>query len=375
MAKVAKPCTLFTTITTNPGDFVRYLLNGHGMDGHEQMLWGKGIPKAARESSKLAAYWDGIHEKWEEHTVAQAKMTGKQVMVALPNTITDEEIHKIAKAVLRTVPQHHPAMLTVHYTSGPNDKPNIHLQGVLSVRRGGYGKTNDEYRLNARDLAKQAVDKTLKKCGYTIEQNRKVVTTRPSYGAVQHLRRKYNESQLKSPEFLRCFVLPTETGRTRQWLQEEIAKTEAQRFEGMNRFSQDSAPLWNIRAAVVPATKQAGLPPSAFQILKQKVVAPTPTDHGTTRNYTDYLKQAAPPKPQTEEKFNYLEQLIENRISTMPVTDQAIKVHEVGKWGGVSAESAGASIRDSKAAPVSSFSKQLSKISKAVNHKQKGMKK
>lgn len=120
--------------------------------------------------------------------------------------------------------------------------------------------------------------------------------------------------------------------------------------------------------------KQAGLPPSAYQILKQKVVSPTPTNHGSMLNYTEYLKQAAPPKPQTEGKFNYLEQLIENRISAVLVTDKAIKIHEIGKWGRISAEEAGGKYRKASTTPASNFGRQFSEISKAANRK-RGIKK
>jgi len=336
------------------------------MDGNNHRVWTKGIPKTVRTLAKIDAYWDAIHEKWEEHTPTQAKMTGKQIFVALPNDITEAEIQKVAKSILKTVPQHHPATMAVHYTSGKDDTKNVHLHGVISMRRGGYGKTNDEYRLNARELAKQAVDQTLKKCGYSIEQNSKVVKTRPPRFAVRNLLRKYTDVQLKSPEFLRCFVLPYESGRTKRWLQEEIAKVEAQRFEGIHRFSQDSAPFWNFRAVVEPAFKKAGLPPSAYQILKQKVIAQTPSNHGARLNYTEYLKQVAPPKQ--EKRFNYLKQRVKNRISILPATDNTIKAHEICKWGDVSAETAGGKYRELGFKPTD-FSQQLSKIAKAVIRK------
>ena len=346
MSRIAKPCTLFTTMTGSPGDHIRYLFDGHGMDGHEHQVWTKGIPKAARELAKIDAYWDAIHEKWQEHTATHAKMTGKQIFIALPNDITNDEIAKVAKAVLKTVPQHHPATMAVHYTSGKDGKPNIHLHGVLSVRRGGYGKTNDEYRLNSRILAKQAVDSTLQKCGYTIGQNTKVVKTRPQRFEVQRLRRKHTEAQLKSPEFLRCFVLPQETGRTRLWLQEEIAKLESKKFEEMYHFSSDSAPFWQIRASLEPPTEKARLPASAHQNLKQ--IAVVPTNHSGGTNFKAYLKQTLPPKPQAEEKFN--------------------------KWSDVSAGVAGGTYRDRDYAGTEGINKQLSEISKTVTRKQ-GMKK
>ncbi len=89
----AKPCTLFTTMTSNPADHVRYLLDGHGqLEGTEPEVWTKGIPKASRIRQKVAAYWDDVHELWEERTAKQAKMTGKQVFVALPNDIKSEDV-------------------------------------------------------------------------------------------------------------------------------------------------------------------------------------------------------------------------------------------------------------------------------------------
>lgn len=356
MTRIAKPCTLFTTMTGSPGNHIRYLFDGHGMDGHEHALWTKGIPKAARELAKIDAYWDAVHDKWQEHTVAQAKMTGKQVFVALPNDIADEEIAKVAKAVLKTVPQHHPATMTVHYTSGKDGKPNVHLHGVISMRRGGYGKTNDEYRLNARELAKQAVDKTLKKCGYTIEQNTKTVKTRPHRFEVQRLRRQHTEEQLKSPEFLRCFVLPNETGRTKQWLKETIAKIEYQKYVDMLRFASDSAPFWNIRASSEPPTEKARLPAGADMRLKQKVITqPRPTD-GVA-------------------KFEYLKQCAQNRISVEPVSvDAGILVHDVSKWGNVSAEIAGGTYGDNGTIATDEISKRLAEISKTAMRKQ-GMRK
>ena len=136
-------------------------------------IWEREENEEAALEKAYAKYWDEVHELWKERTPKQAKMTAKQVFVALPNDIKPEEIEKVAKAVLRTVPQHHPCTFTVHWTSGKDGRPNVHLHGVISMRRGGYGKTNDDYRLKSRELAKEAVDRALKKCGYTIKKNQK----------------------------------------------------------------------------------------------------------------------------------------------------------------------------------------------------------
>ncbi len=230
MKRIAKPCTLFTTMNHNPADHVRYLLDGHGMAGNAHKIWSKGIKKDAREQSKIAKYWDQIHQEWKRNVAKNAKMTGKQIFVALPNDIQPEEIDKVAKAILKTIPQHHPATLTVHYTSGKENIKNVHLHGVVSMRRGGYGQTNDEYRLNSRVLAKKAVDEALKSCGYTIEENEKKfqVTTRPSPDAVRWIKsQNWTKEQLRNTAFLRRVVLPKATSdKMKQWLLQEMRKAD-----------------------------------------------------------------------------------------------------------------------------------------------------
>lgn len=367
--RTAKPCTLFSTMTHNPGDHVRYLFDGHGMAGNEPQLWTKGIRKEAKNIDDIAAYWDQIYEDWKANVAENATMTGKQVFVALPNDIQPEEIEKVAKAILKTVPQHHPSTITVHYTSGKNNIRNIHLHGVISMRRGGYGKTNDTYRLNSRQLAKDAVDKTLRECGYTIVKNEKKyqVRARPTPPAVRWLKAQgWTREQLRDTTFLRRAVLPKVTSeRMREWLSQEIRKAENVKFsdaafrDGLHIGSALRQRLVVLRTPspiLAPATEKV-LPVREFHnTLPRKKLETISATTGLREMFATPKKQAEASSTTNSGKatVNLRETLSKalhvqevgklGRVGESACQTDGVAADNSGKFGSVSAEAAGARV-------------------------------
>ena len=98
-----------------------------------------------------------------------AKITGRQFVINLPNDISDDEVHKLAKAVLQDFPRHIPVSMVLHRTSN-RGKQHTHLQGLFSYRNGGYGAINDEFRLNITGVMKLTVRRELFNIGYEVDQ-------------------------------------------------------------------------------------------------------------------------------------------------------------------------------------------------------------
>lgn len=134
------------SMSGDPSAHISYLTNGHQLSASEQpQLWTKSLPKSCKtDRAALVAHWRGIHEKFLEERATpgsmihhNAKVTGRQFIINLPNDISPAQINDLAKAVLRDFPRHIPVAMVLHRTSN-RGKQHLHLQGLFSYRNGGY---------------------------------------------------------------------------------------------------------------------------------------------------------------------------------------------------------------------------------------------
>jgi hypothetical protein len=176
-SKIAKLWISHLSMTTDPSAHVAYLTNGHQLEpGEQPIIWTKSLPKICKQDRKaLVAHWRGIYERFRSERATpggmvhhNAKITAKQFVINLPNDISDDEVHKLAKAVLQDFPRHIPVSMVLHRTSN-RGKMHTHLQGLFSYRNGGYGSINDEFRLNATSTMKWTVHKELTSIGYQVD--------------------------------------------------------------------------------------------------------------------------------------------------------------------------------------------------------------
>jgi len=176
--KTAKLWVNHLSMTGDLSRHVAYLTNGHQLDPDEQVqLWTKSLPKTCKhDNAALVAYWRGIYNRFraERSTPGSmvhhnAKITGRQFVINLPNDINDDQVHQLAKAVLKDFPRHIPVSMVLHRTSN-RGKTHTHLQGLFSYRNGGYGAIVDDFRLNITGLMKLTVRRELTNFGYFVDQ-------------------------------------------------------------------------------------------------------------------------------------------------------------------------------------------------------------
>jgi hypothetical protein len=177
MKKIAKLWVNHASMTGDPSSHVRYLVDGHQLSTDEQaQVWTKSIPKACKnDNTALISHWGGIYDKFLEERQAKgsavhhnAKVTARQFIVNLPNDITNDQVHHLAKAALADFPRHIPVAMVLH-TKSNRGKNHMHLHGIFSYRNGGYGQINEQFRLNITKQMKETVSKALTGYGYRVD--------------------------------------------------------------------------------------------------------------------------------------------------------------------------------------------------------------
>lgn len=178
--KIAKLWVNHLSMTGDLSTHIAYLVNGHQLNADEQArVWTKSLPKGCKDDkAALIAHWRGVHERFidERSTPGgmvhhNAKVTGRQFVINLPNDITADQVHQLAKVVLRDFPRHIPVSMVLHRTSN-RGKEHTHLQGLFSYRNGGYGSIVEDFRLNITGLMKATVTRELSGFGYRVDQGR-----------------------------------------------------------------------------------------------------------------------------------------------------------------------------------------------------------
>ncbi len=177
MKKIAKLWVNHASMTGDPSSHVRYLVDGHQLSADEQaQVWTKSIPKACKtDNTALISHWGRIYAKFLEERQAKgsavhhnAKVTARQFIVNLPNDISNDQVHHLAKSVLFDFPRHIPVAMVLH-TKSNRGKNHMHLHGIFSYRNGGYGQINEHFRLNITKQMKETVSKALTSYGYRVD--------------------------------------------------------------------------------------------------------------------------------------------------------------------------------------------------------------
>jgi len=175
--KTAKLWVNHLSMTGDLSIHVAYLTNGHQLEpGEQPQVWTKSLPKTCKhDNAALVAYWCGIYNRFRAERSTQgsmvhhnAKITGRQFVINLPNDISPDQVNQLAKAVLKDFPRHIPVSMVLHRTSN-RGKTHTHLQGLFSYRNGGYGAIVDDFRLNITGLMKLTVRRELTNIGYFVD--------------------------------------------------------------------------------------------------------------------------------------------------------------------------------------------------------------
>jgi hypothetical protein len=178
--KTAKLWVNHLSMSGDPSQHISYLTNGHQLSADERpRVWTKSIPKACKSSrTSLVSHWRGIYKKFIDERSTQgssvhhnAKVTARQFVINLPNDISDAQVNKLAKIVLKDFPRHIPVSMVLHRTSN-RGKQHLHLQGLFSYRNGGYSSIQEKFRLDITKQMKATVAVELTKQGYHVDHGR-----------------------------------------------------------------------------------------------------------------------------------------------------------------------------------------------------------
>lgn len=208
MTKVAKLWVNHQSMAGDPARHAAYLTNGHQLGADERaQVWTKSIPKACKtDRDTLVAHWRGIYLKFIEERQTpgssvhhNAKVSARQFVINLPNDISDQQVEKLAKAVLLDFPRHIPVSMVLHRTSN-RGKHHIHLQGLFSYRNGGYGSIQEDFRLNITQQMKTTVAEELSRQGYHVDLGKP--------GSINNKERKWlnaqgSVEQRRNPRFMK----------------------------------------------------------------------------------------------------------------------------------------------------------------------------
>lgn len=178
--KIAKLWVNHISMEHNPADHAEYLTRPEHQQGaadERTRIWTKSLPKdCKRDRTALVKHWRGIFDEFVKARQTpgspvhhNAKITARQFVINLPNSITDDEIDKLAKAVLLDFPRHIPVSMVLHKTSN-RAKRHMHLQGLFSYRNGGYGAIQENFRMNITQQMKNTVAEAFARMGYTVDR-------------------------------------------------------------------------------------------------------------------------------------------------------------------------------------------------------------
>ncbi len=214
MARTAKLYARIESQRSGSARHIRYLLDGHGTEGPEVKFWTKGIPKASATIEGLPTVWAEIDRQWRREkavggTVAMhSRITYVQVLVALPNGITDDERHSLAKQLLRLFPQKHPVTVVAH-DFGTSGLLNRHLHVAFSTRKHGYGPVDREFQQGFERNLKALLQRQYQKYGFRMEENMKPLQIRHKPQTLMRvLLKKYGREPMRNPAFLSGVIMP-----------------------------------------------------------------------------------------------------------------------------------------------------------------------
>lgn len=233
-------------MSTDIHNHAAYLINGHGLAGRESRYWTRSIPKAHNTTkAKVVSFWEDVNTRWIEAKATPGSSVGKnaqsralQVLIALPNSVTDAVTIRIINQLMKVVPSGHPVLAVPHYESGKACVQNHHLHMLFTTRHDGAGVMNDEFRLSALTSMRNVLHSELVRAGYMIHINNREhqVTVRPTASEMNWIRLiALKEAQqqetardvLRSLYFLQMILLPLAiSDRVRVWIEQEVRKAE-----------------------------------------------------------------------------------------------------------------------------------------------------
>lgn len=205
---IAKLWVNHVSMTGDPSAHIAYLSDGHQLSATDEQpqIWTKSLPKICKtDRAALIAHWRGIYQKFLEERATpgsmihhNAKVTGRQFVINLPNDITSAQINDLAKAVLQAFPRHIPVSMVLHKTSN-RGKQHLHLQGLFSYRNGGYGSIVEDFRLGITKQMKETVTTELTRAGYSVDAG---APSGISASERRWLRAQGTVEQRRSPRFM-----------------------------------------------------------------------------------------------------------------------------------------------------------------------------
>ncbi len=230
--KIAKLWVNHVSMSGDPSNHIAYLTNGHQLAPGEQVLvWTKSIPKKCKDSNAaLVAHWHGIHEQFIDARSTSgskihhnAKVTARQFVINLPNDIGDDQVHQLAKVVLKDFPRHIPVSLVLHRTSN-RGKLHTHLQGIFSYRSGGYGAIQEPFRMDITTQMKNTVTSELTSYGYHVDHGEP--------GSINSKERKWLNNQgtvekRRNPRFLLSLASTATSPRLQAYCSKQAVKISA----------------------------------------------------------------------------------------------------------------------------------------------------
>jgi len=141
--KIAKLWVNHLSMTGDLLKHIAYLTNGHQLDPDEQQpqVWTKSLPKGCKDDhTALVAHWRGIYDRFltkratpESIVHHNAKITGRQFVINLPNDISQDQVNQLAKAVLKDFPRHIPVSMVRHQTTNRGKEQGLRWNGTNSA--------------------------------------------------------------------------------------------------------------------------------------------------------------------------------------------------------------------------------------------------
>lgn len=236
MTRTAKIYARIQSQKSGSARHLKYLLDGHGTDAEEPKFWTKGILKTMATARDLSSAWSEIDHQWKREkasggtVAAHSTVTYMQALIALPNDITDDERHSLAKQILRLFPQKHPVTIVAH-DYGTSGLLNRHLHVAFSYRRFGYGPVDRELQQGFERSLKALLEKQYRKYGFKIEENMESLKIkRKPQTLMRILLKQHGRERLRNPSFLSGVVLPqlkVEVERCRRVYAEEQSAANA----------------------------------------------------------------------------------------------------------------------------------------------------
>ncbi len=217
-------------LKSNPSNFIRYACESKQADSIK--LWTKSLPSVCKHDVKqLRQAWSRIYKHFIEaknmpgsKVGANSSQVVKNAIIALPNELTELEIKFLAKKILQSIPQRHPATIIFHERSR-RGMQHSHFHLIYSVRLGGYGAVNDSFRMNAVANFKNVLEEQYSKFGFTIQKSKP--GTKIKEKELKFLNHKTTVESRRNPRVLRQLAATSCSPRVKEYCNNTAQKIES----------------------------------------------------------------------------------------------------------------------------------------------------